>query len=100
MSDTSDFDQPENTETVSAQPPRSNALIGSGRAEHLEWCKRRALEYCDAGDTTQAYTSMASDLGNHPETANHSAIQLGMMMLMSGCLSTVHEMRQFIMGFN
>ena len=33
------------------------------RAEHLAWCKKRALEYVDAGDLLQAYTSMASDLG-------------------------------------
>ena len=70
------------------------------RAEHLEWCKKRALEYCDIGDANQAFTSMGSDLGKHPETANHGAIQLGMMMLMAGQLSTAQEMRKFIEGFN
>ena len=38
------------------------------RAEHLAWCKRRALEYLDAGDGDQAITSMMSDLNKHPET--------------------------------
>lgn len=70
------------------------------RAEHLEWCKQRALEYVDMGDMPQAYASMASDLKKHPETANHSAIELGMMMLMGGHLSSSHEMRKFILGFN
>ena len=42
---------------------------------------------------------MGSDLGKHPETANHSAIQLGMMMLMAGHLTTPAEMRKFIEGF-
>ena len=70
------------------------------RAEHLAWCKRRALEYVEAGDIQQAFTSMASDLGKHDETAGHSAIQLGMMMLMGGHLSTATEMRKFINGFN
>jgi hypothetical protein len=45
------------------------------RAEHLEWCKKRALEYVNRGDTSQAFASMGSDLGKHPETANHPAIQ-------------------------
>ena len=70
------------------------------RQEHLEWCKKRALEYCDAGDTKNAWASMASDLRKHPETENHSAIKLGMMMLMSGHLNSPAEMRKFIEGFN
>jgi hypothetical protein len=70
------------------------------RQEHLEWCKKRAHEYLDQGDVQNAYASMASDLNNHPETEGHAAIQLGMMMLMSGQLSSVQEMRNFIDGFN
>ena len=70
------------------------------RAEHLEWCKQRALPYVAGGDLPQAYTSMVADLGNHPETANHSAIQLGLMLLLAGQLSTPEKMRAFILGFN
>lgn len=70
------------------------------RAEHLEWCKKRALEYIDSGDIGQAWVSMASDLGKHPETAGHSAVQLGMMMLIAGHLSSPQKMRDFILGFN
>ncbi len=70
------------------------------RDEHLAWCKQRALEYVDRGDTTNAYASMGSDLNKHPETANHPAIQLGMTLLMTGHLSRPHEMRKFINGFN
>lgn len=70
------------------------------RQEHLEWCKNRALEYCNQGDTQGAFASMASDLGKHDETKNHAAIQLGMMMLMNGMLSSVQEMRRFIEGFH
>lgn len=70
------------------------------RAEHLEWCKKRALEYCDAGDTNNAWASMASDLAKHPETERHAAIQLGMSMLMAGMLSTPREIAKFIRGFN
>jgi hypothetical protein len=70
------------------------------RQEHLEWCKKRALEYSDAGDTAQAFSSMTSDLGKHDDTRNHAAIELGMMMLMGGMLSSPSEMRKFIEGFN
>jgi hypothetical protein len=70
------------------------------RQEHLEWCKKRANEYLDRGDVQNAYASMASDLNKHPETAGHQAIQLGMMLMMSGNLSSEREMRKFIDGFN
>ena len=70
------------------------------RQEHLEWCKERALQYVDAGDVSQAYTSMASDLGKHLDTAGHLGIELGMGLLMVGELSTAEKMRKFILGFN
>lgn len=57
------------------------------RAEHI-------------GDNSQAFASMMSDLGKHPETAGHSAMQLGMMLKLSGHLSTAQQMREFIEGFN
>ncbi|MFY9457669.1 MAG: hypothetical protein WAP23_01945 [Candidatus Spechtbacterales bacterium] len=43
---------------------------------------------------------MCSDLGKHPETAGHLAIELGMMLLMGGHLDSKEEMRKFIEGFN
>lgn len=70
------------------------------RQEHLDWCKKRAFEYLDKGDTLNAFTSMGSDLQKHPETKDHIAIGLGMQMMMIGALSSVHEMRKFIEGFN
>lgn len=70
------------------------------RKEHLDWCKERALAYVDAGDIENALTSMMSDLGKNEETKDHSAIELGMMLLLGGELSTVNEMRKFIEGFN
>ena len=70
------------------------------RAEHLAWCKKRALAYVDAGDLPQAFASMASDLTKHQETENHSGSQLGMMMLLAGHLNTADKMRKFIEGFN
>ena len=70
------------------------------RAEHMAWCKERALEYVKRGDLTNAYASMASDLNSHPETKGHPAIQLGVQLMMIGDLSTRDSMRKFIEGFN
>lgn len=72
----------------------------ASRTDHLAWCKKRALEYVDAGDLNQAYESMVSDMRKHPETENHAALDLGMMLLMGGHLRTAQQMRDFINGFN
>lgn len=73
---------------------------GMSRAEHVAWCKQRALEYVDAGDLQNALASMGSDLNKHPETANHPGIKLGLMLMMTGNLSTRDEMRRHIEGYN
>jgi hypothetical protein len=71
------------------------------RAEHLQWCKDRAIEILKEGGTPgDAYASFTSDMNKHEQTANHSAIMLGMMMIMGGQLNTNYEMEKFINGFN
>lgn len=70
------------------------------RAEHLAWCKRRALQCVEAGDLNQAFASMASDLEKHPQTARHAGIDLGFKMLVAGLLNTPQKMREFIEGFH
>lgn len=75
-------------------------IEGPTRAEHLQWCKDRALEYVDAGDNSQAYASMVSDIGKHEGTVGHMAIELGMMLMMNGNLDSADQMRKFINGFN
>jgi hypothetical protein len=70
------------------------------RSEHLQWAKARALQYVDAGDLQQAYSSMASDLRKHEELSGHTGIRLGFEMLMAGLLNDPVEMRKFINGFN
>jgi len=70
------------------------------RQEHLDWCKKRAIEYLDNGDVIQAWSSMVSDLTQHQETSKHSAISLGAQLLFAGHLSSDAEMRKFILGFN
>ncbi len=70
------------------------------RADHLAWCKARALEFVANGDTGQAFASMGSDLDKHPETAGHPGLKFGMMQLMAGQLESAEKMRRFIEGFN
>lgn len=70
------------------------------RSEHLQWCKDRALEYVENGDTKNAIASMTSDMSKHEELADHLALELGMMLLLGGHLSTTHQMREWIIGFN
>lgn len=70
------------------------------RAEHLQWAKSRALEYLEAGNLTDAWASFVSDLGKHPETAAHRAIELGMLEMMIGGLNTADKLRHHIEGTN
>ena len=71
------------------------------RSEYLQWCKNRALAYVDAGELHEAFTSMCSDIEDHPETKHHAATnELGMMQLMRGMLNTPAAMRGWIMGYN
>lgn len=77
-----------------------NTVETETREQHLEWCKKRALEYVDSGDTQGAFASMASDMRKHPETREHIGIGLGMQLMLGGQLKTPDEMRKFIIGFN
>lgn len=74
--------------------------MSNTRAEHLQWCKDRALAYIEIGDVNQAFTSMVSDIGKHPETKDHMAIEVGMMLVMQGLLKDPRKMGEFIRGFN
>ncbi len=68
------------------------------RAEHVRWCKGRALQLLDAGDREQAVASMISDLGKHPDTEAVGAAMapLGLYELMRGDDQSV---RRWIEGF-
>jgi hypothetical protein len=66
----------------------------SPRLEHLAWCKRRALEYVDAGDLANAVANMASDLKTHPETDNpalNGLVRIGMMYVKDGDKAAVQR---------
>lgn len=64
----------------------------------MRWCKERALAYLDQGDIQNAFASMTSDLGKHPETqtAGEAMTAIGLLYLMNHD----HEgMRRWITGF-
>lgn len=67
------------------------------RHEHVEWAKKRALEYVERGDLIQALASIASDLGKHPETEKHAGLLL--LFTLRRPLQT-DEVRHYIEGFN
>lgn len=70
------------------------------RAEHVRWAKERALRYVEAGEFTNGFTSMMSDLSKHPETepvAGFSA--MSMWLLAGGHLNNADAMRRWIEGF-
>lgn len=75
------------------------ARLYGTRAEHIAAVKQRALAELDGGGTvTSALASTQQDLRSYPATQDHDAIMLGMMLAMSGHLSTDAEMREWIDG--
>lgn len=70
------------------------------REEHLKWCKQRANECVENNDLPGAFASFQSDMSKHPETANHLALEMGTMLLITDNLSSTHQMREWIDGFN
>jgi len=70
------------------------------RQEHLQWSKDRAIQILNEGDVAGSYSSFMCDMNDHPELANHLALEMGMMLLFGGQLSTYSEMKNFIEGFN
>ena len=70
------------------------------RAQHLEWCKKRALAYVDQGYVQQALSSMIGDLRKHPKTADHPGIALALGRMAFGDLTTSGQVREFVEGFN
>ena len=68
------------------------------REEHLEWCKKRALEFLPQ-DPVQGFTSMFSDLAKHPELENHVGIRIGVgFMMLPGWISNPEEVRRWIVA--
>jgi hypothetical protein len=71
------------------------------RAEHVRWCKQRALEYVDTGDLVNALASFTSDMGKHPDTQADPTITTLLAMEGSRCVMQDDRrgMRKLIEGF-
>lgn len=70
------------------------------RQEHLDWCKRRALDYLNVGDIKNAVASMLSDLDKHEETRLQKGSPLVALGLMYATSGSFDDVRRFIVGFN
>ncbi|BAY22853.1 hypothetical protein NIES2100_26170 [Calothrix sp. NIES-2100] len=69
--------------------------------EYLQWSKLRAIETLEYYKSpTQAFLSLCSDLGKHPELKKHLAIELGTNLLLLGKINTIETMRRFIEDCN
>ena len=66
------------------------------RQEHLDFAKKRALEYCDRGELQHALDSLISDLGKHPETHDYPLMESFITKWMNGKLGTQEAMRELI----
>lgn len=75
------------------------------RAEHLAWCKQRAMQEFDyyakeegtPAGVRNAGASMLSDVGKHPETRDLQQIVIMLMMLP---MHSRQDVQKFIEGFN
>lgn len=79
----------------------------TSREDHLKWCKDRALRELEfylrtepGAAVNNAYASFASDMNKHDDTRDHSAITLGLMLMLGGQLKTPESIREYILGFN
>lgn len=79
------------------------------RAEHMAWCKQRAMSEYDhyvkseghESAARNAVVSIVSDLRKHPETAPSSEGAMSAMAIMSiPTLRTRNAVREFIEGYN
>jgi hypothetical protein len=65
------------------------------RAEHVRWCKARALECLERDGMKEAIASMVSDLRKHPETQ----ALCGPAFMYSFELKNLEAVRRWIIGF-
>ena len=73
------------------------------RQEHMDWCKKRAMEYVNQGDLINGVTSMMSDLEKHPETASKPGsvlVMLGLMAAQQAQQGDREAVVRYIKGFN
>jgi hypothetical protein len=68
------------------------------RDEHLAWAKRRALEYLDRGEVSNAIASMGSDMEKHDDFKG--VFQKLFPLALTYVIHNDHDgVRRFIEGF-
>ena len=77
---------------------------GPTRANHLAYCKQRALEYAPAnqpGDAGLAMSSLLQDLGEDERTSDAAEIIPNLMLplAMTGEFTTPGKLHKWILGF-
>lgn len=73
------------------------------RAEHVQWCKERAMEYVEQGDLLNGVTSMMSDMTKHPETKESGQgvlAMLGVLAMQQAATGDRDGVVRYIQGFN
>jgi hypothetical protein len=77
--------------------------MAASREEHMRWVKERSLAELDldpyGSGPQNALGSAMSDLRKHPETRQYAGIELTMMLIMAGHLTTADQVRKHIEGF-
>lgn len=70
------------------------------REQHIVEVRERALAELDGTERgrANALSSVASDLGKHPDTVGHGAVLLGTMLAMNGHMATDEQVRVHIDG--
>lgn len=68
-------------------------------AQHIAWCKERALHYVDVGDLGQAVASMISDLGAEEGADSGFVSMMGQTGLMDAMRGDTAAVRRWIEGF-
>lgn len=71
----------------------------ASKADHLTWCKGRALAYLYDGDLPNAVSSMISDLRKHPETEEMAGVFTISGLVACGSGNT-NGVRRWIEGFH
>ncbi len=73
----------------------------STRKEHIQKCKKKAIQTLDSKGLENGWIEMINGLSKHPETLEeHARIDQGIKKIAKGELDSSEKMRIFIKGFN
>lgn len=72
----------------------------SARSDHLQWCKDRALEFVDAGQLPNAFSSFMSDLNKFDEPMYEAELLRTLTIVGFAQCGTADKMRAWINGFS